>query len=147
LRAAVERLQPGIVQLGLASHVVLPGAVGYGERLFEYLDHADLFVLPSLTEGMPRSLIEAMARGLPALGSRVGGIPELLEDSQLVTPGAAGELARRIEERMADPKLLARESARNFQRATSGFSIALMASRKNEFWNRVASTAAGRRAA
>ena len=48
-------------------------------KVFEWLDTIDIYVQPSNTEGLPRALIEAMSRGLPAFGSNVGGIPELLE--------------------------------------------------------------------
>lgn len=47
--------------------------------VFSWLDKIDLYVQPSKTEGLPRALIEAMSRGLPAIGTDVGGIPELLE--------------------------------------------------------------------
>lgn len=49
------------------------------DKVFEWLDTIDIYVQPSSTEGLPRALIEAMSRGLPAFGSNVGGIPELLE--------------------------------------------------------------------
>jgi len=67
------------------------------------LDAADLFVLPSLTEGLPRALLEAMARGLPAIATSVGGIPELLPAECLVPPRNAIALARRIRQVMDDP--------------------------------------------
>lgn len=49
------------------------------EQVFDWLDNIDLYIQPSKTEGMPRALIEAMSRGLPSVGTKVGGITELLE--------------------------------------------------------------------
>ena len=66
------------------------------------LDSAHLFVLPSLTEGLPRALLEAMARGLPAVATNVGGVPELLPSECLVPPRDAHALATRIEQMMCD---------------------------------------------
>lgn len=66
------------------------------------LDSAHLFVLPSLTEGLPRALLEAMARGLPAVATNVGGVPELLPSECLVPPRDAHALAVRIEQMMCD---------------------------------------------
>ncbi len=48
-------------------------------KVFEWLDTIDLYVQPSRQEGLPRALIEAMSRALPAFGARTAGIPELLE--------------------------------------------------------------------
>lgn len=59
----------------------------------------DLFVLPSLTEGLPLTILEAMAAGRPVVATRVGGIPEVVEDGVsglLVEPGDAGGLARAV---------------------------------------------------
>lgn len=53
------------------------------ENIFEFLDSIDLYVQPSITEGLPRALIEAMSRGLPTLGSLAGGIPELVSKPYL----------------------------------------------------------------
>jgi glycosyltransferase involved in cell wall biosynthesis len=81
------------------------------------LDRADLFVLPSRQEGLPRAMIEAMARGLPCIGSTVGGIPELLDAEHMVPPGDALALARKIHDVLGDPLRMARMSARNLRKA------------------------------
>ncbi|MGR5915177.1 glycosyltransferase family 4 protein [Bacillus pacificus] len=54
------------------------GAIPHNQ-IFEWLDTIDIYAQPSRQEGLPRALIEAMSRGLPALGARTAGIPELLE--------------------------------------------------------------------
>lgn len=69
--------------LGIEEHVKFCGTLGSGEPVFNWLDELDLYIQPSLTEGLPRALIEAMSRGLPCLATRVGGIPELLPSSCL----------------------------------------------------------------
>lgn len=66
----------------------------------------DLFVLPSLNEGMGRALIEAMAAGLPVVASRVGGVPAIVEDRRtglLVPAGDAGALASALGELLDRP--------------------------------------------
>ncbi len=79
--------------LGLAERVSFRGQLTAGESVRAEMDRADLFVMPSLAEGLPRALVEAMARGLPCLASRVGGIPELLPAEALVPPGDRVALA------------------------------------------------------
>lgn len=64
----------------------------------------DLFVLASLTEGMPRAMIEAMALGLPCVGTRVGGIPSLVQEPYLAIPGDPVSLANVIEAVISDPQ-------------------------------------------
>jgi len=93
------RLMPALRErartLGLESKVEFLGQLdSVGVR--RALDAADAFVMPSLTEGLPRALLEAMAKGLPAVASDVGGIPELLPPEFLVPPGRPEELAERI---------------------------------------------------
>jgi glycosyltransferase involved in cell wall biosynthesis len=84
-------------QLGLNEYVHFLGRLPPGKPVIEQLDAADLFVLPSIAEGLPRSLIEAMARGLPCIASNVGGIPELLAADDLVACRDAKALAEKIE--------------------------------------------------
>ena len=103
---------------GLEDRVDFLGQIPAGNPVREQLDKADLFVLPSLTEGLPRAMIEAMARALPCIGSTAGGIPELLAAEDLVPPGDAQALAAKITEVVTgDPQRMSRMSARNLEEA------------------------------
>lgn len=128
-----EPLQELIESLGLQERVKLLGVVKWGPDLFELLDNARLFVLPSLTEGMPRALIEAMAKGLPAIASRTGGISELLNQDDLVKPGDPNMLARRIDAVLDDMVQLERMSSRNFEKAME-YKSEIMREKKHKFW-------------
>jgi glycosyltransferase involved in cell wall biosynthesis len=103
--------------LGLGPRVRFLGQLPAGEAVRAELDRADLFVLPSRQEGLPRAMIEAMARALPCIGSTVGGIPELLPPEDMVPPGNAEALAAKIREVVTDPGRMARMSTRNLEKA------------------------------
>jgi glycosyltransferase involved in cell wall biosynthesis len=71
--------------------------LGHRDDGYDILKLIDLFVLPSLNEGIPMVLLEALALARPVIASRVGGIPEVIEDGVsglLVTPGREDELAQ-----------------------------------------------------
>ena len=108
-------LESRAARLGLGDRVCFRGRLPAGEAIRAELDRADLFVLPSRTEGLPRAMIEAMARGLPCIGSAVGGIPELLPPEDLIPPNDPPALARKIGEVVADGRRMSRMSARNLK--------------------------------
>jgi len=132
----MKSLQELILSRGLQERVKLAGVVKWGRALFELLDEARLFVLPSLTEGMPRALIEAMARGLPAVGSKVGGTSDLLDEENLVPPGDADMLAERIHAVLDDIPRLERMSTVNFEKAMA-YMPEKIRERKQLFWNNI----------
>jgi glycosyltransferase involved in cell wall biosynthesis len=101
--------------MGLGSRVLFTGTIDDRARIEELLDSASLFVLPSRTEGMPRALIEAMARALPAVGSDVGGIPELLSPSCLVPAGDHVALAKAMAGLLSDPQRWEEQSRDNLK--------------------------------
>jgi len=107
-------LEARVSRLGLASRIRFGGHV---KDLQAELDRADVFVLPSRTEGLPRAMIEAMARGLPCIGTTVGGIPELLSADDLVPPGDAMALAEKLRSVIQQPGRLAAMSKRNLVHA------------------------------
>ena len=81
------------------------------------LDSAWVFAQPSVTEGLPRALIEAMARRLPCVGSDVGGIPELLPPEAMVPPRDPVALAGRLCGLLASAALRDRLAERNLEEA------------------------------
>jgi colanic acid/amylovoran biosynthesis glycosyltransferase len=91
--------------LGIDSRVTFAGARGQHE-IPAFYAAADLFCLPSFQEGVPVVLMEAMAREIPVVATRVMGVPELVEDGisgVLVRPGHEDELAAAIDGLLDDP--------------------------------------------
>jgi L-malate glycosyltransferase len=111
-----SQLEAQSARLNIASKVEFLGQLGSSE-VRESIDRADLFVLPSLVEGLPRAMVEAMARGLPCIGSAVGGVPELIPPEDLVPPGDVAALASKIKEIVTDPERLARMSQQNLEKS------------------------------
>jgi phosphatidylinositol alpha-1,6-mannosyltransferase len=113
LRAGLEAQA---ARLGLGARVRFLGALPPGEAVYRFLRTRAAFVQPSRTEGLPRSLLEAMAVGLPALATAVGGVPELLDADELVRVDDAGALAQAIDRLAADPARRRRLAAENRQK-------------------------------
>ncbi len=114
-------LQSRAAEAGLADRVHF---LGWREDIPALLHAFDLFVFPSLSEGMGRALVEAMAAGLPIVASNVCGIPEVLaqgEAGYLVEPASAASLATGIERLLLDPSQRRRlaKAARERARAYS----------------------------
>jgi len=100
----------------LASAVIF---AGHCSNIWPYYSLADVFALPSHSEGSPNALLEAMAAGVPIVDCKVGGVPETVEDSSsalLVPPSdpaaMAGALARVLEDRALAARLVSNASAR-----------------------------------
>ncbi len=103
----------------LKQHIVLTGQVP-PEEIPVYMAAADIFVLPSLSEGVPNVLLEAMAAGLPVVATDVGGVPELIADGEnglLVKPGNSEQLAAKLLALLKDDALRERMALRNRREA------------------------------
>ena len=108
-RASLEELSH---RLGTEDVVHFEGRLPR-ELVMDALESADLFVLPSRQEGLPRAVIEAMAKGLPCIGSTVGGFGELLDERLLVPPDDPESLADAILTLLRDPQEMERQGRRN----------------------------------
>lgn len=134
-----SRLKALARRLGVGAQVVFEGSLPHRE-MFPWLDGLDVYLQPSLQDGLPRALVEAMSRALPALGSRIGGIPELLGEDATFPAKDAAALAERLaaldRERM---DAMARD---NFARA-GDFGRNTMERKRSEFYQRFAEAAEG----
>lgn len=102
-----QTLEQMAARLGLTDNV---NFVGYQSqaRVRQYMQETDVFVLPSFAEGVPVSLMEALAAGVPVVTTQIAGIGELVENGisgYLVPPGNAALLADRIAILLANPAL------------------------------------------
>ncbi len=98
-----ERLERFAHELGVVKRCLF---LGYQEDVARFYDAIDVLLLPSINEGTPVSVIEALAAGRPAVATRVGGVPDVVRDGVdgfLVDAGDADELAEKLAELAADP--------------------------------------------
>ena len=120
-----EELQAARARLGLEAEVDLVGAATQ-RRVVSLWRRAAVAALSSSSEGMPVSLMEAAACGVPAVATSVGGVPELVEDGVtglLVPPGDAAALAAALERLLRDPALAARLGAAARRKVEERFSL------------------------
>ena len=115
--------------LGISDNVVF---LGHREDSDELLQALDIFVLPSLSEGIPMALLEAMAASRPIVASRVGGIPEIIEDGvdgYLVEPMDVNNLAERCRRLIESPDVARKMGEHGRKRVEREFSATAMADR------------------
>jgi glycosyltransferase involved in cell wall biosynthesis len=151
LLAAARRLTAGTVVLvgdgplrptaeryvrdhGLQNRVILSGM---RTDVASILAVADVFVLASRWEGLPLAIIEAMMAGLPVVATRVGGVPELVEDGVtgvIVPPRDSEALAAALKRLLADPGLRSRMGRAGQERAFRDFAGDRMARETEELY-------------
>ncbi|MBS2210080.1 glycosyltransferase family 4 protein [Carboxylicivirga mesophila] len=115
-------LKKQIVQAGLEQNVHL---IGFQANVHALLKVADIFVLPSLYEGMPNALMEALANGVPSVSTDVNGVSELMKDEEhgyIVSSGNVSELSEAICKLLAD-KNLGDKGRKAREHVTNQFSV------------------------
>jgi glycosyltransferase involved in cell wall biosynthesis len=111
--------------------------LGLRDDVGEVLAAADLFVHPSLSEGLPLAILEAMAAGLPIVATRVGGVPRALDDGRaglLVPPGDPPALEAALRALLQQPTRAADLGRAAHARARSAYSLAAMTDRYVEIY-------------
>lgn len=101
-------------QYGVADQVVFKGPMPH-DKVFQWLDSIDVYVQPSLQEGLPRAVVEAMSRGCPVFGAATGGIPELVDPSFVFKRKNARQIADMLGR--FDRATMKKEAQRSFEKA------------------------------
>ena len=121
------------MQLGLESNVHFYGIVSHDD-VFGILDKMHIYIQPSLQEGLPRSMVEAMSRGLLCIGANTAAIPELIPSKYVTRRKSVSDIVR-ILENVSRQELI--EQARtNFNEAQK-YQEDVIGKRRNEFFDKV----------
>lgn len=140
------RLEAQVGALGLGGCVKIVGAVDQ-DRIGEHYDRADIMVISSFMEGVPVVLMEAMAKELGVVSTRVGGVPELVEDGAtgfLVDPGSSASLADAIKRYATDLALCRLHGQRGRSWVLSKYNINHAATGMAALFNRQLASSATR---
>jgi len=122
----LQALRDRAAAAGVADAVWLPGA---RSDVPDILRSFDVFALPSIAEGTPGAALEAMASGLPVVGTRVGGTPEVIEEGVtglLVPPSDTAALAAALKQYLVAPDLARRHGQAGRERVLRKYSMAAM---------------------
>ncbi|MBR1378994.1 MAG: glycosyltransferase family 4 protein [Bacteroidaceae bacterium] len=119
--------------LGVENLITYSGYVNRQE-LSSILDTSDIYVMPTQAEGLPRVIIEAMAKGLPCISTNVSGNPELLDSHFLIEFGDVKLLADRIKELIQDRGLYEKVSSENFLRSKE-YGASVLQPRRDAFYS------------
>jgi glycosyltransferase involved in cell wall biosynthesis len=122
-----SRLEKKIRELGVRRRVLMPG---YVENAQNYLRLFDMFIISSLSEGLPIVLLEAMQAGVPIVATSVGGIPAALDDGRaglLIEPGNVGAIKQGVEDIITYSEKTAERKQNALLRVNTSFSSKAMA--------------------
>ena len=124
-------------KLGVENRVKFIGGVTRS-RLSDYLESSDLYVMPTWAEGLPRVIIEAMAKGLPCITTPVSGNPELVSEHFLVGYSDINTLADRIEELVKNKSIYEVTSKENFERSLQ-YEASVLEKRRDAYYTKLKS--------
>ena len=107
-------------------------------KAIKYLKAFDIFILPSLKEGLPYTIIEAMVAELPIITTGVGGIPEMIKDNKtgyLIKPKKPNLIREKIEQIIANPEKAKKIAEQAKQKAEQEFNLERMINKTKKLYN------------
>ncbi len=121
-------------RLGVEKQVHFVGKITH-EEVFKILDEIDIYIHPSLQEGLPRSVVEAMSRALPCIGARTAAIPELLDNNFVVKRKSVDEIVDRIL-LLQDQNFAIAQARRNYNEAKK-YESQILDAKRNAFYESI----------
>jgi glycosyltransferase involved in cell wall biosynthesis len=140
-------LKKSAIELGIDDSVRF---LGWQEKVSDFLRITDIFVHPSLQEGLSNTLLEAMAFGLPVIGTRIGGTVDVVTDGQngiLVEPGDSNTLAQEVLRLMEDRRRAMSLGRAAFKTIESRYSVEKVFQRYIEIYDSLCRQGEGRKEA
>ncbi len=129
-----QEIEQQIQQLGLRDHFVL---LGFRRDVKQLLGMFDLFILPSLSEGLPNAVLEAMACSNPVVATAVNGVVEVVEDGKtgfLVPPADPDRMASAVIKMLGSPENMKAMGKQGRERVASHFSVEQQVSKFEELY-------------
>ena len=140
----IEQVKTIVANKGLQENVQLLGWVGEKEKL-QYLKQTDTMILPSYNEGLPMSILEAMAAGKIIISGRVGGIPDLVTEGEngfLITPGDVESLKQHIRYVISHPHEMVQMAQNNKAKIAADYNLEKLNSWLFKIYEQLAATSA-----
>lgn len=125
-----------VSELKLQRNIGFVGALEAGDAVNDFLSKLSLYVQPSMTEGMPRATIEAMALGCPVIGSNAGGIPDIVTEDFVHNKGDVLQLSGHIDYLFLNRSVLKSEALLSLDKSIPYLKENLENTRK-EFYSRI----------
>lgn len=117
-------------EAGVAEQVNIIGAIPH-EKIFDWLKTLDMYIQPSLQEGLPRSVIEAMSCAIPCMGTKIAGLPELINERMLFGRKDIKGIVKLL--KTLTPEDLADLAKENFENSKQ-YDVALLSKKRAEFY-------------
>jgi glycosyltransferase involved in cell wall biosynthesis len=124
------QLEGLICRYDLFEQIKIIGSLSHKE-VFRFYRKIDIYIQPSKVEGLPRAVIEAMSMACPVLGSKTGGIPELIDKSMLFKAGSVEEIAEKIIS--VNKSIMKEQAEKNYKKALQ-YEKSILDKKRAEFY-------------
>lgn len=133
LRSSFEKYAE---DMSVSDYVEFTGLLPSSDNVRDVMLNADVFVFPTMGEGLPRGILEAMAIGMPVLSTPVGGIPEVIDKKYLFNPLDSSGFSDMICHLMDNKQELNEMSKINFKKSLE-YRNEILQARRNDFYNKL----------